>query len=164
MTWWGDRAAPVEYCKTNLPSICERFGGDPDRVFICGFSRGAIAASYIGLADDGIASLWRGFITHDHFDGQRTWPYPESNRASAIVRLSRLNGRPVLACGTASDFLCDYPDLAQLTTIRPPVAKLFRIPEGKVIHPHTDRWMHRDSEYRDEARQWLNKHSNPNIE
>ncbi len=39
-------------------------------------SRGAIATSYIGLADSEIASFWKGMIAHDHFDGERTWGYP----------------------------------------------------------------------------------------
>ncbi len=156
--WWGDKQATVDYCKTNLPRICEQFGGDRESVFICGFSRGAIGASYIGLADDQIASFWKGMMTHDHFDGDKTWGYAESDRKSALVRLTRLKGRPVLACGGGTDFLRDHPELAKVTILRPPVAKIFTIPEGKVIHPHTDLWMHRDSEYRDEARQWLARH------
>lgn len=156
--WWGDRQATINYCKTNLPRICKQFGGDPESVFICGFSRGAIGASYIGLADDEIAAFWKGMITHAHFDGDKTWSYPDSDRKSALVRLARLKGRPVLACGGGNDFLRDYPDLAKVTILRPPVAKIFKIPEGKVIHPHTDLWMHRESKYRKEARQWLNQH------
>lgn len=76
LTWWGDRSATVEYCKANVPRICKTFGGDRDCVFICGFSRGAIAASFIGLADDDIAGLWNGMLTHDHFDGDKTWSPP----------------------------------------------------------------------------------------
>ena len=158
VTWWGDRQATIDYCKTNLPRICGHFGGDPDSVFVCGFSRGAIGASYIGLADDEIASLWKGMFTHDHFDGQRTWGYPNSDRESALKRLARLQGRPVLACGGATDFLRDHSDLAKFTFIRPPVAEIFTIPEGKVIHAHTDLWMHRDSKYRQQASQWLQQH------
>ena len=75
VTWWGDRQATIDYCKVNLPRICKEFGGDPDNLFICGFSRGAIACSYIGLADDEIASFWKGMIAHDHFDGQNKWGY-----------------------------------------------------------------------------------------
>ncbi len=156
--WWGDKQATVEYCKTNLPRICSQFGGDRESVFICGFSRGAIGASYIGLADDEIASLWKGMITHDHFDGERTWNYPDSDRKSALLRLARLNGRPVLVCGEANDFLKDHLELAEFTFLRPPVVEIFDIPVGKVISPHTDLWMHRDSKYREEARQWLNEH------
>ena len=158
VTWWGDKDATVDYCKTNLPRICEEFGGDLSSIFVCGFSRGAIGASYIGLADDEIARFWKGMITHDHFDGDRKWGYPESDRESALVRLARLKGRPVLACGGANEFLRDHLDLAKFTFLRPPVAKIFAIPDGKVIHPHTDLWMHRESIYRDEARRWLNEH------
>ncbi|MFK8113081.1 MAG: hypothetical protein AB8B91_12815 [Rubripirellula sp.] len=156
--WWGDKQATVDYCKTNLPRICQRFGGDLSSVFICGFSRGAIGASYIGLADDEIASLWKGMFTHDHFDGGRTWGYPESDRDSALARLARLNGRPVLASGGGSDFMREHPDLAQITFLKPEIAKIFTIPEGKVINRHTDLWMHRDSKYREQARRWLRLH------
>jgi len=158
VTWWGDRQATIEYCKKNLPRICKQFGGDPDNVFICGFSRGAIGASYIGLADDEIASLWKGMFTHDHFDGHiEKWPYPESDRKSALKRLARLKGRPVLVCGSAADYLKDHLDLARFTFLDVPVEKIFNIPEGKVIHPHTDMWMHRQSKYRKQARAWLHE-------
>lgn len=153
--WWGDREATIEYCKINLPRICEAFAGDPDNVFLCGFSRGAIATSYIGLADDDIAALWKAVITHDHFDGDRQWGYPGSDRASALARLRRLRGRPVLACGIAAGFLRDHPGLAQLTVLEPRVGEIFDIPEAGITHPHTDRWMHRDSEWRARARAWL---------
>lgn len=158
LTWWGDRRATIDYCKTNLPRICAEYGGDPDRVFLCGFSRGAIAVSYIGLADDEIASFWKGFVTHDHFDGDRTWSYPHSDRRSALNRLARLKGRPVLACGIGTDFLREHADLADFTFLQPPVAKIFTIPDGPVIHPHTDLWMHRASDDRAAARQWLQRH------
>lgn len=158
VTWWGDTQATIDYCKTNLPRICEQFGGNMQSVFICGFSRGAIGVSYIGLADDEIASFWKGMITHDHFDGERTWGYAASDRQSALARLDRLKGRPVLVCGGANDFLRDHLQLADFTFLRPPVEKIFNIPEGKVIHPHTDLWMHRESEHRQQARQWLSMH------
>ncbi len=161
VTWWGDKQATIDYCKINLPRICQQFGGDSNRVFICGFSRGAIGCSYIGLADDEIAALWKGMCTHDHFDGQRTWRYPDSDRKSALQRLARLKGRPVLVCGDANDFLKEYPDLATFTFLKVPVATIFEIPDGKVIHSHTDLWMHRHSLYRAQARAWLSKHKQP---
>ena len=156
--WWGDRQATIDYCKQNLPRICAQFGGDLNSVFICGFSRGAIAASYIGLADDEIASLWKGFFTHDHFDGERRWGYPESDRESALKRLARLKGRPVLACGGANDFLKQHANLAAFTFVKPPISEIFDIPDGKVIHPHTDLWMHRESKYRKDVREWFADH------
>ena len=84
VTWWGDRQATIDYCKVNLPRICKEFGGDMENLFICGFSRGAIACSYIGLADNEIASFWKGMITHDHFDGQNKWGYPASDRTCLL--------------------------------------------------------------------------------
>ena len=138
--WWGDKKATVDYCKVNLPRICRQFGGDPDRVIVCGFSRGAIGSSYIGLADDEIASLWAGVFTHD--------------------RLARLKGRPVLVSGQngsriRESFLKDHIELAEFSFLDVPVKNLFDIPEGPVVHPHTDLWMHRESKYRDRVREWL---------
>jgi hypothetical protein len=161
VTWWGDKQATVDYCKVNLPRICKQFGGDPDNLFVCGFSRGAIGSSYIGLADDEIAGLWKGMFTHDHFDGQRTWGYPESDRDSALTRLARLKGRPVLVCGQGAShvreqFLKNHLDLASFTFLDVPTNQIFDIPEGPYIHSHTDLWMHRESEYRQQARDWLN--------
>ncbi len=160
VTWWGDKQATVDYCKVNLPRICQQFGGDPDNVFVCGFSRGAIGSSYIGLADDEIAALWKGMFTHDHFDGQKTWGYPDSDRDSALKRLARLNGRPVLVCGqhasnVRDQFLKDYLGLADFTFLDVPTTQIFDIPEGPFIHAHTDLWMHRESAYRQQARAWL---------
>jgi len=155
VTWWGDKDATVDYCKTNLPRMCARFGGDPKRVVLCGFSRGAIACSYLGLADEDIAKLWVGMFAHDHFDGQKKWGYPNSDRAAALKRLARLKGRPVFLSGGANEFLKEHPTLGVFTFQTVPVAKIFDIPEGPVIHPHTDLWMHRDSDQRKKVRSWL---------
>jgi len=160
VTWWGDKQATIDYCKTNLPRICRQFGGDSSKVFVCGFSRGAIGVSYIGLADDEIAKLWKGIFTHDHFDGQKNWNYPGSDRESALKRLARLKGRPVLVGGqhassVRDDFLKDHLELAQFTFLDVPTNEIYKIPDGPVIHPHTDLWMHRESKYREQARAWL---------
>lgn len=156
-TWWGDRQATIDYCKINLPRIWEKFGGDPDNTFICGFSRGAIACSYIGLADDEIAGFWKGMITHDHLDGQREWGYPQSDRRSALKRLSRLAGRSSLICGIENGYIREHFALANFTFLPVPVSDIFSIPEGQVIHPHTDLWAHRESKTRQKARAWLDQ-------
>ena len=162
VTWWGDRDATIAYCKTNLPRICAQFGGDPERVVICGFSRGAIGASYIGLADDEIAGLWKGFFTHDHFDGHRKWGYPESDRTSALKRLARLKGRPVLVSempgvGARADFLKDHETLGRFTFLSVPTKEILPIPEAPYYHRHTDLWMHRPSKQRRLARDWIQR-------
>ena len=162
VTWWGDKQATIEYCKTNLPRICQQFGGDTENVFVCGFSRGAIATSYIALADDEIAGFWKGVFTFDHFDGQKRWIYANSDRDSALTRLARLKGRSVLVCGQHAsgvhdDFLKDHLELADFEFLDVPTKEIFQIPEGPYHHSHTDLWMHRDSPYRDRAREWIQK-------
>ena len=160
VTWWGNREATIQYCKQNIGRICTEFGGDLNNLLICGFSRGAIATSYIGLADDEIAQLWKAVITHDHFDGMKQWSYLHSDRQSALHRLSRLQGRPVLVCGQHAtavheDFLTEHKELAEFTFIDVPVQNIFNIPEGPYLHSHTDLWMHRPSMYRDRVRKWV---------
>jgi hypothetical protein len=88
-------------------------------------------------------------FTHDHFDGE------SGVGKTTLARLARLKGRPVLACGGLTEHLKKHLDLARFTFLKPPVEKLFKIPEGKVIHPHTDLWMHKESEYRQQARAWI---------
>ncbi len=89
-TWWGDLEATVRYLKLNLPRTLEQYGGDPQRVVLCGFSRGSIACGYVGLYDDESAKLWRGMIAFSHFDGGRFTPN------GAEQRLPRFAGRRVL--------------------------------------------------------------------
>lgn len=160
VTWWGDLEATLDYCKTTVPRVCEEFGGGADNVFICGFSRGAIAVNFLGLADDFIAKLWKGFIAHDHYDGVREWPYPGSDRQSALERLERLDGRPQLISQNGStratrEYLRPHADLGEFSFLDVPVSELFDIPEGEIVHPHTDLWMCKDSPYRRRAREWL---------
>ena len=52
INWWGDAEETVRYCKLAVAEVCEHWGGDRDRLLLCGFSRGALATSYIGLRDD----------------------------------------------------------------------------------------------------------------
>ncbi len=158
VVWWGDLQATIDYCKVNVPRICREFGGDPDNVFLCGFSRGAIAVNYLGLHDDEIAKLWKGFISHDHYDGV----FPVSDLPSAIERLKRINGRPQLICSTMGTlktriFLAPYMSYGDFTFLDVEVNRLFKLPDGKIVHPHTDLWMCIDSPYRQEARRWLHE-------
>jgi hypothetical protein len=62
---WGDIDKAVDYCIEAVHLVCERYGGDSQAVFFVGFSRGELAANYLALRDDRIASLWRGFVGMD---------------------------------------------------------------------------------------------------
>lgn len=145
INWWGDPDATAEYCKKTVTRVCKEYGGDPDAVILAGFSRGAIACNYIGLRDDAIAKLWRGFFIHSHYDGVRRWPYPDSDAASAKVRLKRLGDRPQFisheqSVDEAKKFL---GDAKQFTFVPLPYPN------------HTDQWVLKDIPERKRARQWL---------
>jgi len=161
-TWWGNIEATINYCKVNLPRICQRYGGDTNNIFICGFSRGAIAVNYLGLADDEIARFWKGFIAHEHYDGVRTWGYEDDDSVSALSRLKRLNGRPQLICeastfnlsGKAREYLDTHSDLGNFSFLTVPVDSLFCIP-AEIPMSHTDLWPIKNSPARSLAREWL---------
>jgi hypothetical protein len=103
ITWWGNSPnynpqPTVDYCKRVVPWICQQYGGDPERVVLTGFSRGAIACNFIGLYDDDISKLWCGFIPCSHYDGVSYFGLPQGDRNSARQRLDRLDQRPQFIC------------------------------------------------------------------
>lgn len=156
-TWWGDVGATVAYAKTNVPRICAEYGGDPRQVLLCGFSRGAIAVSLIGLHDDEIARLWCGFWAHDHFDGARewrgtTWGSPLARyQVEATARLQRVRDRPVLV--TQGNFDLSTPHFlesrlqAGTWEFKPfDLTALFGpFPNALAKNGHTDRWLLRET-------------------
>ena len=153
--WWGDKperdAGPtVAYCKKVVPWICQKYGGDPERVILCGFSRGAIACNFIGLHDDDIAKLWRAFIPYSHYDGViERWGYSGADRKSARTRLRRLGNRP--------QFISHERNGVEATR---------RYLEGTGVkgrftfqttgfRNHNDEWLLRPGPARKKMRQWL---------
>jgi hypothetical protein len=169
-TWWGDDKATVEYAKVNVRRIIEEVNADPNAVFLCGFSRGAIGVNYLGLYDDEIAKLWTAFITHDHFDGIKewgntTWGSPLGKyRAGAIERLKRVGNRPYLVCqngdkyGTEKFVRSTLVSVDNFTFIDVRTVEIF----GSFPHPlakaaHTDMWPLLPSQYRTQAWEWMNK-------
>ena len=160
LTWWGDSknrtARPtLDYCNKAVPWICEKYGGDTNRVILCGFSRGAIACNYLGLHDDETAKLWRAFIPYSHYDGIATWPYPASDRDSALTRLKRLAKRPQFICHevTSSQLnLAATKKWIESTGIK---ANLTIAKTG--FRNHNDAWLLRNSPARKYLRAWLKR-------
>lgn len=149
VTWWGDVEETKRYCIATVRDVCARFGGDEKKVILCGFSRGAIACNFIGLHDDDIAKLWRGFICHSHYDGvNEKWPYLGADRASALERLKRLNGRPQFISHemstAATEAYLQKSGVAGNWTFEP-------IP----FRNHSDQWTLRDLPSRKKVRDWL---------
>ncbi|MCA8992139.1 MAG: hypothetical protein KDA88_09185 [Planctomycetaceae bacterium] len=146
--WWGNVDATVAYCISTVHGICEQYGGDSSKVFIAGFSRGAIACNYIGLHNDEIASLWCGFICHSHYDGVRQWNYAGSDRTSAAQRLARLGDRPQFISHESSvdatrDYLKGAAPQGKFTFVSLPFAD------------HTDTWVLREIPERTTLREWF---------
>ena len=149
--WWGDVEETVRYCLATVRDVCASYGGEADNVFIAGFSRGAIGCNYIGLHNDEISRLWRGFICHSHYDGVReNWPYAGADRASALVRLQRLNGRPQWISHEGGPqateaYLKQTGVKGDFTFVTMP------------FRNHSDQWTLRDIPERRQAREWLAK-------
>jgi hypothetical protein len=148
--WWGDAAATVDYCKKAVNNVYREFGGDPRSVFLAGFSRGAIACNYIGLRDDEIARLWLGFIAYSQYDGVKTWPYPDCDRASAVKRLERLKGRAQFIIQENSveqtrEFLRSTDIQAPFTFVTLP------------FRNHNDTWVLRNIPERRRVRAWVKR-------
>jgi hypothetical protein len=147
--WWGDADETAAYAVATTRWLAREFGADTNALVLCGFSRGAIAAHYIGLRNDTIAPLWRAFICHSHYDGVRTnWPHADADRASALARLQRLNGRP--------QFISHEGSTA--ATRRYLGATGVQAPFTFVDLPfrnHSDQWVLRDCAPRREVRAWL---------
>jgi hypothetical protein len=158
--WWGntpqhDARPTVEYCKKTVPWICKQYGGDPKRVVLCGFSRGAIACNYIGLHDDAIAKLWRAFIPYAHYDGvNERWGYPGSDRAAAKKRLRRLGNRPQFICQEKTTGRTSLAATrAYLKTTGFSGSFTF---QSTGFRNHNDAWLLRPGPARAALRQWLN--------
>lgn len=170
VTWWGDVKATTEYAKTNVPRILAQYQVNLHAVFLCGFSRGAIGVNFLGLHDDEIASLWTGFISHDHFDGVREWRgtdwgSPMSQyQAAALERLKRVGQRPYLVCQSGKEFrskayLESMPcDISNFRFLNVDTEAIFgNFPNAYAKSPHTDRWAYVPNRFRQEAWAWLNE-------
>lgn len=148
-TWWGDVEETKRYCRKTVDLVCAKYGGDAKKVVLAGFSRGAIGCNYLGLHDDQIAGLWRAFFAYSHYDGQLThWGYAGADRAAALGRLKRLNGRPqFISMEKSVDAIRKY---LEETGIQAPFT-------FQTVHfrNHSDQWVLRDIPERKAARDWL---------
>jgi hypothetical protein len=72
--------ATLDFIVSTVKHVVSTYNGDPTRVVLAGFSRGAIGVNYLGLANDAIAALWCASIAYTHYDGQpedAQRPYPD---------------------------------------------------------------------------------------
>jgi hypothetical protein len=153
LQWWGDMEQTKRYCRNTIEEVCLRYGGDRQQIVLCGFSRGAIGCNYFGLHDDELAELWCAFFCHSHYDGVRPWPYPGSDRASAIERLKRLRRRP--------QWISHEGSVAEIETyLRQIEIDGVRVVESCTFQTipfpnHSAEWLLCDLPQRQQARKWL---------
>ena len=150
LTWWGNPSATVDYCVKTVKTVCTELGGDESAVFLAGFSRGSIACNSIGLRNDEIAALWRGFICHSHYDGVRLWPYVDCGSKPAAERLDRLGGRPQfisheMEVGETRNYLRTAQPKGDFTFLSLPFPN------------HTDTWVLRNIPARRTVRKWFHR-------
>jgi len=148
LQWWGDIDETKRYCTATVQSICERYGGDPSRVVLCGFSRGAIACNYLGLHDDKIAALWCGFFCHSHYDSDVNVSQPDFDPKAAVARLGRLGGRP--------QWISHEEEVSRVQGFieRHGVTGSFKLVASPYPN-HSSAWILRDNPERAQAREWL---------
>ncbi len=150
LKWWGSESLTIDFALKNIRDICMTYGGNSGEVFLCGFSRGAIAVNYIGLHNDAIADVWRGFFSHDHYDGAKSWgkywsAYKDLDeyRRQAQVRANRINGRAALVSNSGETHQLveelSLDSCGMMTFIKPDIYEAI---EGMNLpHSHTDRWL-----------------------
>ena len=158
LTWWGDSKnrtikPTLDYCLKAVPWICQQYGGDPGQVILCGFSRGAIACNYLGLYDDRMAKLWRTFIPYSHYDGIAAWPYPGSDRDSALGRLKRLAKRPQFISHEVTGSRLNLTATKRWLKSTGQTENMTFAETG--FRNHNDAWLLRPSAARDQLRRWL---------
>jgi hypothetical protein len=155
LQWWGDMAETKQYCLKTIESVCLNYGGDSNRIVLCGFSRGAIGCNFFGLHDDEIAQIWCGFFCHSHYDGVRKWPYQGSDRAAALTRLKRLGHRPQWISHEES--IADVETYLRSIEIDG-IAVANQCTFEKIPFPnHSAEWLLCDLPQRESARKWLRR-------
>ena len=140
------------YLQQVVAHILSAYNGDPRRVVLAGFSRGAIGVNYLGLADDATAELWAGSVAYAHYFGQPedlSWPFPDNTAEAGYARLRRLGSRP--------QFICSELDSTLNQT--KPYIEAAGFPVNATYAPtgfcnHNSEWVLRPSQARDQLRRW----------
>ena len=110
---WGNPDDTAEYCVRVVDDVCRNFGGDRRAVILTGFSRGAIACGFIGLRNDRIAALWKGFHLCQHYDGDG---WNGATLDGALERANRFRGSAVFHTDNPADRVRPLTDIMNVPT------------------------------------------------
>ncbi len=111
---WGNADDTADYAVKMVDEICAKFGGDKQNVVLTGFSRGALACGYIGLRNERIASLWKGFHACQHYDGDG---WHGATMESALERAKRFKGKAVFQTDNSAEKFQPVMDAMEAETI-----------------------------------------------
>lgn len=98
---WGNPDDTAEYAFRMVDEVCGKFGGDRRNVVLTGFSRGALACGFIGLRNERIAALWKGFHACQHYDGDG---WNGAILEGALERARRFHGQAVFQTDNSEPF------------------------------------------------------------
>jgi hypothetical protein len=110
---WGDADDTASYCERVVDDVCAHFGGDRRNLILTGFSRGAIACGFIGLRNDRIAQLWKGFHLCQHYDGDG---WNGATLEDAVERARRFQGRAVFHTDNPKNAVRPVTDIMNVPT------------------------------------------------
>jgi hypothetical protein len=108
---WGNADDTADYAVRMVEEVCAKFGGDRENVVLTGFSRGAIACGYIGLRNDRVAALWKGFHACQHYDGVQ-W---NGANEGVLERAARFRGRAVFQTDNSQEKYQPVMDVMKTT-------------------------------------------------
>ena len=158
--WWGNAPnysvdATLAAWHNVIDTVCRDHQGDPERIVLTGFSRGAIACNFIGLHDDAIARRWSALVCFSHYAGVRRWPFSDSDSQTSRDRLGRLGTRPqfIVSENEVSDATSLVATRAHLVANGVDISKTQFAETG--FRNHSDRWTMRPSATRKRVRGWL---------
>jgi hypothetical protein len=97
---WGNPDDTAAYAMRMVDAVCAKFGGDRANLVLTGFSRGGIACGFIGLRDDRMAALWKGFHVCQGYDGQG---WTGATIEGALERAPRFRGEAVFQTDTPAE-------------------------------------------------------------
>jgi hypothetical protein len=110
---WGDADETANFCEQVVDDVCTHFGGDRRNLILTGFSRGAIACGFIGLRNDRIAPLWKGFHLCQHYDGDG---WNGATLEGALERARRFQGQAVFHTDNRENALRPLTDVMNAFT------------------------------------------------
>jgi lysophospholipase L1-like esterase len=149
-TGWGSNSNTIKYLKTNLRKVLETYGGDPSKVILTGFSRGAVNCNFMGTNNDDVADIWLGFLPFAHMDGGLI---PDHTDTNGMTRVGRTYGRSTFVAYGEKDDAGSKNSLVGYNNLMN-----WGYPTEKCAIPdmtHTDLWVKFDNPSRQKARKWL---------